>query len=49
MSTVTAKLINTITQYLAESRRNIEKDLFIEMLVQKQIFSVYLTIKYDIV
>lgn len=49
VSTVTAKLINTISQYVAESRRNIEKDPFIEMLVQKQIFSVYLTIKYDIV
>jgi hypothetical protein len=48
-SSVTTKLINTISQYVAESKKNVEKDPFIDMLVQKQIFSVFLTIKYDIV
>jgi hypothetical protein len=48
-SSVTTKLINIISQYVAESKKNVEKDPFIDMLVQKQIFSVFLTIKYDIV
>lgn len=48
VASVSVKLIKTIEQYIAESRKNIERDQFIDILVQKQIFSVYLTIVYDI-
>jgi hypothetical protein len=48
LATVSAKLIRTIEEYIKKSRMNLEKDPFIDILVQKQIFSVYLTICYDI-
>jgi len=47
-TTVSVKLIKTIEQYIIESRKNIERDPVIDSILQKQIFSVYLTIKYDI-
>ena len=45
---MSARLIKTIEEYIAQSRKNTEKDPLVDILVQKQIFSVYLTICYDI-
>lgn len=48
-ATVSAKLVKTVEDYITKSRKNMEKDPFIESLMQKQIFSVFITICYDIV
>ena len=48
-ASVSAKLIKMIEEYINKSRKNLERDPVVDMLVQKQIFSVYLTIQYDIV
>jgi hypothetical protein len=48
MTLVSTKLIKAIEQYMIESRKNHEHDPFIDQLMQKQIFYVFLTLTYDI-